>query len=536
MDRDPFVNYTHPKDQTDKAHKKQVAQYIGTHFRNRSRPTRRHAAGNRPSWEFHGNATVTDCHALHQRKLSQEQARLGALTVPRDRSGIREDPFGAYPIPQGRGVGRAVDHCESILLHVIASPNHAVITSYAPSHLLRPEIIDPQSGAAAIRNYFQYALNHEVMFQATVALALADATANTWTDDYASPDVLYHYGRSLSTLRRSLEDAQALQNDALLFAIMALIGIDYLLNDLHSLSAHLQGLRHVINLRGGLEAVGFPLLLKPAVLSVESFYSYIYQQPHLLSNGSAHPVLPASIEEPAPGDDEVQNMLQIIPRGYHTLLGRSPQSLKILSIVFNLAEEDAQLQHDMPTSFAYREGVRKFLNFNDTSGQPVTVASALHCCGELAKLLVGPEMSQVERACCIAMFIYLLGFSRSEQLSSVYFTQLQHHTQELLDMPLMDDDPEGTELIGWAMFVVSSTLLPITAREDMRGDNADKRYALALRTVEYFSRQKTWDVMAVTLQGFIWNDTCMVSWKNLWDTAIDHLELSEPADSVASEP
>jgi hypothetical protein len=536
MDRDPFVNYTHPKDQTDKAHKKQVAQYIGTHFRNRSRPTRRHVAANRPGWEFQSNATVDECHVLHQRKPSREQARLQALTVPRDRSGIREDPFAAYPIPQGRGVGRAVDHCKSAVLYVTASSKDAVITSYAPSHLLRPEIIDPQGGATAIRNYFQYALNHEVMFQATVALALADATANTWTDDYASPDVLYHYGRSLSTLRRSLEDAQALRDDALLFAIMALIGIDYLLNDLHSLGAHLQGLRHVINLRGGLEAVGFPLLLKPAVLSVESFYSYIYQQPHLLPSGSAHPVLSAGIEDPVPEEDEIQNMLQVIPAGYHTLLGRSPQSPKILSIVFNLAETDTQLQHDMPTSFAYREGVRKFLNFNTTSGQPVTVASALHCCGELAKLLVGPEMSQVERSCCIAMFIYLLGFSRSEQLSSVYFTQLQHHTQELLDMPLRDEDQEGTELIGWAMFVVSSTLLPITARGGMGGDNADKRYALALRTVEYFSRQRTWDMMAVTLQDFIWNDTCMISWKNLWDTATNHLELSEPADSVVPAP
>ncbi|KPI42793.1 uncharacterized protein AB675_2033 [Cyphellophora attinorum] len=519
MDRDPFVNYTHPKDQTDKAHKKQVAQYIGTHFRNRSRPTKRHVTANRPGWEFQtGNKLAYKLSPCPE--IDQAFGKTHSELIPSHKAVEWEELLTTV----------------SLLSNVIAGSERLVIISYAPSHLLRPEVIDPQNGAAAIRNYFQYALDHEVMFQATVALALADATAHTWTDEYASPDVLYHYGRSLSTLRRSLEDAQALHDDALLFAIMALIGIDYLLNDLASLGAHLKGLRHVIGLRGGLEAVGFPLLLKPAVLSVESFYSYIYQQPHLISDRSAQSVLPSSVGEPSPGEDETQNMLQVIPPGYHTLVGRSPQSPRVLSIVFSLAETDAQLHHDMPTSFAYREGVRKFLNFNDTSGKPVTVASALHCCGELAKLLVGPEMSQVERSCCIAMFIYLLGFSRSEQLSSVYFTQLQHHTQELLDMPLRDEDQEGTELIGWAMFVVSSTLLPITAREGMGVDNADKRYALALRTVEYFSRQRTWDMMAVALQDFIWNDTCMISWKNLWDTAINHLELSEPADSVVPAP
>ena len=372
------------------------------------------------------------------------------------------------------------------------------------------------------------------MFQATIALALADASANTLVDNTPDRNVLFYYGQSISTLRQCLLDTDAHHDDALLFAIMALIGVDYLLNDLDAFGAHLMGLRKIIRLRGGLNEVGFASLLKPSVALLESFWTYICSQPRLVHPQSIR--LAPSIHSTVAKlifhcEPYVGSMLSKIPPGYHILADKPVFGPKILSIVYHIVESDTTLHHRKPTALAYHDGIRKFLNFETTGGNPVTAATAWLHCGELGKMLASSHLSQVERTCCIGLFIYLLGFSRSEQLSPIYFAQLQFHTQELLCITLTDDDPEATELSGWAMLCVSSTLLPLVEPESDARNGIDKRYALALKVVEHFSARMTWEQMRTCLTKFIWNESCMSSWQDLWHVGIRHLRGRDDASA-----
>ena len=63
------------------------------------------------------------------------------------------------------------------------------------------------------------------MFEALIALSQANLTVHQWSNG-ADPDALYHYNRSLRRLRDLLDREQDYTQDAVLFAIVALMGVD----------------------------------------------------------------------------------------------------------------------------------------------------------------------------------------------------------------------------------------------------------------------------------------------------------------------
>ena len=125
MNQDVFVNYTNPEQQTDRSLRRRVARYIGTHYRNRSRPMSRLETGHRPGADFITLGIVPEQPGAEVVILSDDEAQLAmaTLSMPRDHSGIRQDPFGAYPTRHNNTVGQAIDHCKSTFYH----ENHSVV-------------------------------------------------------------------------------------------------------------------------------------------------------------------------------------------------------------------------------------------------------------------------------------------------------------------------------------------------------------------------------------------------------------------------
>lgn len=100
-----------------------------------------------------------------------------------------------------------------------------VLQIYGPSHIIRPEILSPEEGAIVLQQYFRYALQDSLMFEAVIALAQANLTIHRWVDG-PDKDALLHYNRSLQRLRKTLSQKDGHTQDSILFAIIALMGVD----------------------------------------------------------------------------------------------------------------------------------------------------------------------------------------------------------------------------------------------------------------------------------------------------------------------
>ena len=243
MSEDTFINYTHPRQQHDKENRKKVATYIGTHFRNRSRPALRNAAKTAAN-----EGLDTSNETLEPPPTgSGLETQLLHTTIYRDNHGLRNDPFSSYPIESTDCIPGAIDYCKCFSRHALSRLQKLtiiVLNFYAPTHIIRPELITAEQSTPIVKQYFQYAVSHELLFESIVALAQMNLTAKAWAGNShdtgsIAPDraALFHYGRALARLRELLNDENALREDAVLFAIATLMGIDVSCKTLPKLSA-----------------------------------------------------------------------------------------------------------------------------------------------------------------------------------------------------------------------------------------------------------------------------------------------------------
>lgn len=390
------------------------------------------------------------------------------------------------------------------------------IQSYAPDHLIRPELIAPRAGIELITQHFQYALQRPVMFESILALSYSNLTIMSQVRRGADRRAMYHYGEAVGLIRRTI--ASGYTGDAVLFSIMSIMGVNYLWNDLPAFGSNLNGLRQVIALRGGLDKLAWPALLKASILSLESFWTYLSHQSHLLG----HNTLPAIVaNELQPFQGEIDAIMATLPPGFRVLAQAGSLSTNLLPIIQREARFDASLSRASPSSFAHHDGIRKFAHLRTRNGSEVTLASSLQTCEELARLLTNPDLMPLDIVCCIGLFINCLCVARSEQLSPIYFIQLQHHAKQLMAFDLSDDEAAARDLITWTIFNVASTMVPgrLVFRPDMYKD--DIRLSLTIKVAAHFATS-TWEDMRSILRQFICSDICLDAFENVWSTGIQH--------------
>ena len=378
------------------------------------------------------------------------------------------------------------------------------------------------------------------MFETLVALSQANLSVGLMPEHRPDPGSLYHYGQALQKLHQVLDDKSARLEDALLFSISALMGIDYLLNDLTSFQVHLLGLRQIVALRGGLENLGWPMLLKPSLIGLEAFWTYICSQPQLLKEPiTCQPLTDSSITCPfnrcTPPDD-MGRVLSELPPGIAVLACQHRLSVPVISLVHRVNMFDSWITHlDFPTPRITRHGQQHYDRSRLKNGKLVFNASNLQELEYAARLLGTPGLTYVERVCCIAMLIVCISSTRSEQNSAINMEHIQSLADELLKAPLDENDPFATHLYIWVSLNLARTMLPGTATEQMEAfpmkggqwDEADKRFKLALRIYDWFEsrrvggeQQVDWeDIAEKTKKDFIWSDGCVAGHRWAWDLA-----------------
>lgn len=383
---------------------------------------------------------------------------------------------------------------------------------YAPAHLIRPELISIEAGDELLKAHFRYALQRPVLFESILALSYSNLAIMPRTKAESDAPFMYHYGQAINHIRRAL--AAGYIGDAVLFAIISLLAINYLRNDLTAFQSNLQGLRQIITLRGGLNALGWPALLKPGILTVESFWTYLSNQAHLLDHCTVPAILTNdSLPSPEAG---VECITPNLPTGFRILAEQGRLNRIVLEIVQREVIFEASLSRTPPSYFAYHDGIRKFTHLKARDGNEITVASNLQTCEELARLIVSPDLMPLDIICCIGMLINSLCVTRNEQLSPIFFTQLQYHAKQLIAVDLDDNDVAARDLKTWTIFNIASTMVSESSTYSFDKHHNDMRLALAVKVVKHFSK-KSWEDVQSILQQFICSESCIDAFKNVWD-------------------
>jgi hypothetical protein len=127
-----FINYAGDGQQVDPELKTQVSRYIGTHFRNRSKPSGRRISGYRPFQHFISTGLVS-------KDRSAAKSRDASPSIPsilyHDRAGLRQNPFLSYPARSSPAVDQAVDHCTHFYLWSCLQTHGQNLQSYAATAL-----------------------------------------------------------------------------------------------------------------------------------------------------------------------------------------------------------------------------------------------------------------------------------------------------------------------------------------------------------------------------------------------------------------
>ncbi|KAI1608489.1 hypothetical protein EDD36DRAFT_448313 [Exophiala viscosa] len=490
-----FVNYSHPQDQNDRRNRQLVASYIGTHFRNRSRPATRRVSsvGKASSPEGQvGDPPRTQAAYFEppNQGPSSTSAQLPTFTVPHDRHGLRSDPFYSYPIEFRQCIPAAVDY---------------FLTFYGPAHIIRPELLSAEAGAVLLNQYFQYALQNALMFEALIALSQANLTVHQWNNG-SDPDALYHYNQTLRRLRDLLDREQDYTQDAVLFAIVALMGVDYLNNDLAAFETHLGGLRKIVELRGGLDQLGWPLVLKPYLLGLERFWAYMskHSQQRDTLTAQRHNAIP-----PMPSDRppiaNLEEIASILPPGFRTMAMNNRLSEPVLMLIHRVVTQGEHILQISPS-------------YGSSSINATNMQEAEHC----ARLLTDSDVTFIDRASCIGLLVVIMDSSRTERLSGYYDQQLQMHAEEIRVSQEMFQDADQSDLYLWVALDTVGTMVPPRRPALPENYEADARFELLLAVVQQY-RHLSWDEVLTVLKKFFFTARCIESWYNSWTLALRHL-------------
>lgn len=231
--------------------------------------------------------------------------------------------------------------------------------------------------------------------------------------------------------------------------------------------------------------------LEPAILTIEAFWVYVSQQKHLLPQPSLS-VTSIAIDVGEAVDYEA--LVSALPIWFQQLAQEQRLSLSVVRAILEEVEFSTSILFDQPAGFVHHDGVRKFASLKTKSGEEINIVSHIQTIRNLARLFGSPHLTKEDIVCCIGMFINALCVLRSEQLSPIFFRQIQHHTRQLIECNVDVNDTVFRDLLAWAMFNVASTMVPSRIIRSADSPLSDLRYHLFSKIVSLFPTSQWHDL------------------------------------------
>ncbi|KIW78322.1 hypothetical protein Z517_08157 [Fonsecaea pedrosoi CBS 271.37] len=406
--------------------------------------------------------------------------------------GLRGDPFCAFPISPEGGVLSAVDY---FLQH------------YAPVHINpRKEQLGPADSLPLSRRYFGLALENASMFELMVALAQASYEARRGNVREPTREVLIHYGKGIEALRLKMARSPTCDDDATILAIMALLGIALIYNDFVSFETHLIGLRHLVELRGGVDHLGWDDFLKNSITGLESLWAYHENKKMSISTTEVSIKLQYP-KHPFPPD--LCTLIAKLPDGFREISLSGSLCVQIITVLARVTEWVAQLQGSR------KKGV---LALGDPNG---TYMKQTQACLELVPLR---GLNTLERVLCSALAAVTTETFRQSRQQNPVHRRLVESLSEMLSRYNLHDLP--LECTIWMALVIagpaySSNERPTSEAVSMnQGQPHAPRFVLLDRILEDSSSARNWKWVKKSVVKFFWSEDLLAVWRQTWELAL----------------
>lgn len=206
-------------------------------------------------------------HASHPHQIDDGQASEDTRLLEYG-TGIRSDPFSQSPAGAEPWIPMVVDFCEELhpLRQIRRKADRRPDVQHHTPYL--PEIDGPGFDQRTLLRYLTIATNDAVLFNAIIAFTSIDLAAK-------QPHILTHRhalflkGRALKSINTSLSDPIDGIKDSTIAAVVIMAGLEAIYHDLECSKAHMRGARRMIQLRGGLNALGYGGMFKRMFVYVD---------------------------------------------------------------------------------------------------------------------------------------------------------------------------------------------------------------------------------------------------------------------------
>ncbi|OAP59786.1 hypothetical protein AYL99_04788 [Fonsecaea erecta] len=398
--------------------------------------------------------------------------------LPTAPGGLRCDPFNSYPMePTGR-VQATVDYFTQI---------------YAPMNA--GNYRDGQGGNWLLSYLFRVALQADLLFEATVLFIWSQLPASQLG---SSPEDLE---RTLMSLRGSvmrklhhrLTVPQLRCDDVTIHTVLSLMAGDFHRGQDDHVELHREGLRRIVDLRGGLANSDLQPQTRYSVTATEMMCDYAIRRRNRSPKTNITP--DSTLTYPThPFPPSLSKVLSELPEGFSDMALKTLLSHQVIRLLYRMTK----ILGKGPAAFT-----------EDTS---IAV--------EMMRLSMDSSVRQLEKAIVTLSFAFgrflvdVTTKGRPANSSKRTFRSMEESLRGLCHSIFGRLDEAGQDFVAWAVFLLASAGVNYGVPASMR----DEMLRILYMRVPAARRL---DAFLEMLKRFLWHDKLVPCAKELWEKVVE---------------
>jgi len=328
-------------------------------------------------------------------------------------------------------------------------------------------------------------MTHSVVLESALALCQAQLELRARPESQPSKLVLFHRGKALNLIQRKISGSEI--DDALLIAICASISYDLIYSNWTSVEAHLKALRFLVNLRGGLNNLGW-----------QGWFAFIYSWAelrwisHLAQEAPYQPGHRAIVlEYPRhPYSPTICLLISKLPVGFQEVARTGSISLQVLTF--------------LKRTFEWSKGYTIAMCNHWITEESQYCLDGMRLENWVVVVLGSRNLEQDERLLCIGLLAYIISFDG----------QHARHTKDLEDHMVNLGDTCGHLSPSKCPWVIWVSMVIAAAKDSIAAPLPNRWLLLDLLLHEGIVT--SWKEVQEILQTFLWNKSLDERWEASW--------------------
>ncbi|KIW80904.1 hypothetical protein Z517_03927 [Fonsecaea pedrosoi CBS 271.37] len=395
---------------------------------------------------------------------------------------LRCDPFNSYPMQSSGRVQLTVDYYTQI---------------YAPMNLGNYQ--DDHGGNWLLSHLFRMAVQADLLFEATMLFVWSQLPASQLgsSPEELQQTLLSLRGSVMRKLHHRLTVPRLCCDDVTIHTVLALMAGDFHRGQDDHVELHREGLRRIVDLRGGLSTSDMPPQTRYSVTATEMMCDYAIQRRSRSPKTNITP--DSTLTYPThPFPPSLSKVLSALPEGFSDLALKTRLSIQVIRLLYRMSK-------------TVEKGPAEF---------PVDTSIAV----EMMRLSMDSGARPLEKAIVTLSFVFgrflfdVTTKGRGPVNSSRRTYQSMETTLRTLCQSIFEQlhpiDCAGRDFVAWAVFLLASAGVDYGVPASMQRDMLRRLYvsAPAVRCSEAFLEM---------LRKFLWHEKLMPCAQEMWERTME---------------